>query len=196
MNQPVTEPRATIGATVPKILNIGSGKDFRDDCLNIDVLDRVNPDIVVDLSRGIPDREFDTRFGPVNLRHHQFERAVAYDVLEHVPDLVPFMESVRDLLVIGGVFDVLVPYDLGYGAWQDPTHVRAFNEKSWLYYTEWAWYLGWNEYKFHIPQIIYHPSEIGQKRLDHGVQLVDLLLMPRCIDSMKVEMVKVEVTSN
>ena len=42
--------------------------------------------------------------------------------LEHVPDLIPFMESVRDLLVTGGVFDVLVPYDLGYGAWQDPTH--------------------------------------------------------------------------
>ena len=68
MNQLVKEPGATIGTSIPNILNIGSGKDFRDDCLNIDVLDRVNPDIVVDLSKGIPDREFDTRFGPVNLR--------------------------------------------------------------------------------------------------------------------------------
>ena len=49
MNQLVKEPGATIGTSIPNILNIGSGKDFRDDCLNIDVLDRVNPDIVVDL---------------------------------------------------------------------------------------------------------------------------------------------------
>ena len=61
--------------------------------------------------------------------------------------------------------------------------------------TEWAWYLGWNDHKFEIPQIAYYASEIGEQEW-LKVQLVDLLLMPRCIDSMKVEMVKVEVAPN
>ena len=33
-------------------------------------------------------------------------------------------------------------------AWQDPTHVRALNRNSWLYYTDWFWYLGWLEHRF------------------------------------------------
>ena len=36
---------------LPTKLNIGSGKDFRDDCLNLDYSDYWSPDIQVDLSR-------------------------------------------------------------------------------------------------------------------------------------------------
>jgi len=43
------------------------------------------------------------------------------------------MTNCLKLLRVGGVFKILVPYDLSYGAWQDPTHIRAFNERSWLY---------------------------------------------------------------
>ena len=45
---------------------------------------------------------------------------------------------------------ITVPCDLSYGAWQDPTHVRAFNERSWGYYGEWASYLGWVDWRFEL----------------------------------------------
>ena len=52
------------------------------------------------------------------------------------------------LLKDGGRFEIEVPYERALTAWQDPTHVRAMNEKSWLYYTDWFWYLGWFEHRF------------------------------------------------
>ena len=45
---------------------------------------------------------------------------------------------------------VEVPYEHALTAWQDPTHVRALNERSWVYYTDWFWYLGWMDYRFEI----------------------------------------------
>lgn len=52
-------------------------------------------------------------------------------------------------------------------AWQDPTHVRALNENSWTYYTDWFWYLGWYEHRFEIASSTYldervQPCEQGQ----------------------------------
>jgi len=58
------------------------------------------------------------------------------------------MKSCLDLLKVGGIFEINVPYDLSLGAWQDQTHVRAFNENSWLYYTDWFWDMGWTEARF------------------------------------------------
>ena len=46
--------------------------------------------------------------------------------------------------------EIEVPYERAPTAWQDPTHVRAMNENSWLYYTEWFWYLGWFEHRFEM----------------------------------------------
>ena len=68
------------------------------------------------------------------------------------------------LLRTGGSFVIEVPYEHAATAWQDPTHLRALNEKSWLYYTDWFWYLGWFEHRFRIAQFGYldetlRPSE-------------------------------------
>jgi len=68
-------------------------------------------------------------------------------VLEHITDLKTYMTNCLELLKVGGVMEITVPYDLSLGAWQDPTHCRAFNQNSWLYYTEWSWYLGWEKQK-------------------------------------------------
>ncbi|MBV5336502.1 MAG: hypothetical protein J0653_00360, partial [Deltaproteobacteria bacterium] len=69
------------------------------------------------------------------------------------------MKNSLDLLSCGGEMWITVPYDLSYGAWQDPTHVRAFNERSWLYYSDWFWYLGWDDARFDIidQKFIYSP---------------------------------------
>jgi SAM-dependent methyltransferase len=156
------------------ILNLGSGKDYRDDCVNADIRSDVGADWVMDICK------------PDNLRI--FDSIIANDVLEHVPDLVAAMTNCRDMLVMGGEMHIHVPYDLSYGAWQDPTHVRAFNEKSWLYYTDWAWYLGWKDTKFLLVHLEYRLSDFGKKS---ELSMEELLRTPRAVDSMYVVLQKV-----
>ena len=136
----------------PRQLNLGSGKDYKAGWLNVDVLARAEPDVVLDLGQpaALPLRLDGCRGGRVHLEAGSLERVYANNVLEHVPDLPTLMGNVLQLLQDGGEFEVEVPYEKAPTAWQDPTHLRALNENSWLYYTDWFWYLGWFEHRFEI----------------------------------------------
>lgn len=182
----------------PTKINLGSGKDFRDDYLNIDVDRTWTPDAVIDLSE---DLNLSTghllqtdRFGVVLLKEESFTRIIANDVLEHVPNLVKLMTNCLALLEIDGVFEVSVPYDLSFGSWQDPTHVRAFNERSWLYYTDWFWYLGWSKSRFVLDDIKFTLSEIGTDLKRKGIPDGEVVRTPRAIDSMRVKLRKISLT--
>lgn len=136
----------------PRELHIGSGKDYRTGWLNIDVIERAQPDLVLDLSQ--PQRwplHTTTLLGaPLELAAGSLQRVKASHVLEHVADLPTLMGNVLALLREGGEVDIEVPYEKAPAAWQDPTHVRAMNENSWIYYTAWFWYLGWFEHRFEL----------------------------------------------
>jgi hypothetical protein len=177
----------------PKRLNIGSGKDFQADFLNVDINDHWAPDLVADVSGDFPPvGPVETRrFGKIVLTPGTFDQIIANDVLEHVGDLVRTMTNCLTLLRVGGAFDILVPYDLSYGAWQDPTHVRAFNERSWLYYTDWHWYLGWAEHRFKQVNAEYVLSPLGQQLHQRGAPLDQIAMAPRAVDSMKVRLEKI-----
>ena len=54
--------------------------------------------------------------------------------VEHCRDLVAFAENCYRILRPGGKMIVTHPYAHSNRAWQDPTHVRALNEVSWLYW--------------------------------------------------------------
>ena len=169
-----------------KTLNLGSGKDFRHDCLNADIQESKKPDWVLDITK-IPWREtISTRFGEIKVEQGMFTKIIANDVLEHIPDLVKAMTNCKDLLVEGGEFHIHVPYDLSLGAGQDPTHVRAFNENSWLYYTDWHWYLGWKD-KFVVKELQFVKSKLAEE-MNISDQM--LTILPRMVDSMKVVLVK------
>lgn len=177
----------SVGASFcPTKLNAGSGKDFKIDYLNVDISSQWNPDIVFDLGCPVDyERIFNTaRFGPIKLREGSFDRIVANDVLEHVSDLLRIMTNFLALLKEGGELHIQVPYDLSYGAWQDPTHVRAFNEKSWLYYTEWAWYSGWQTHCFDMVslELCSAPDNPLRELMANPINK----FRPRVIDSMSV----------
>lgn len=122
-----------------------------------------------------------------------FDEITANDVLEHVPALTGLMTRCLALLGNGGRMCVSVPYDLSYGAWQDPTHVRAFNERSWLYYTDWHWYLGWTEARFDLASLKMGLSPLGQT-LQETMPLEQICRQPRAIDSMDAVLVKRPLT--
>lgn len=167
----------------PTQINIGSGKDYKLGWFNLDVVSRAQPDAMLDLGQPLAlPFEVNSRFvGPVRLAPASVDTLYANNVLEHVPDLVTFMTQALALLKTGGEFKLEVPYEHSPGAWQDPTHVRAMNDKSWLYYTDWFWYLGWVEHRFRIDQFDY----------------LDLALAP-CAQAaahfMRLRLVKVETT--
>jgi len=176
------------GARVPRKLNLGSGKDWREDYFNIDVDPYWEPDAVLDFNLTLPIGQPLTtaRFGAVVLENHYFDEIIALDVLEHMRNLTTTMTSCLNLLRVGGLFRIAVPYDLSWGAWQDPTHVRAFNERSWLYYTDWFWYMGWREARFDIAHFDLGLSPIGEALKKQRVKGEDLVRCPRAVDQMRV----------
>lgn len=177
---------------LPATLLVGSGKDYRPECFNVDIDPAWGPDAVCDVSAPtLVGSSLETaRFGTVVLREESFELAIAHDVLEHIRDLPTAMTNVLRLLRPGGVFEVLVPYDLSHGAWQDPTHVRAFNERSWLYYTDWHWYLGWKEARFDVVVLSLQMSPLGTELQRAGKGAEEILRTPRAVDALLVRLRK------
>jgi len=183
----------------PKQLNIGSGKSFKEDFLNLDCDDFWKPDIIYDLNNPLPQgksQKFDTgRFGEVEIKKNLFEKIIAYDVLEHIMNLIVCMKSCLDILKEDGIFEINVPYDLSLGAWQDPLHVRAFNENSWLYYTDWFWYMGWTEARFVSHKLNLTLSQFGLQLQESGKHTPEIMRTPRAVDSMLVQLKKVPLSA-
>jgi hypothetical protein len=134
------------------------------------------------------------RFGLVRLEKDAFDEITTTDVLEHIPDLVTMMTRCLHLLRVGGTMKIGVPYDLSWGAWQDPTHVRAFNERSWLYYTDWHWYLGWTQTRFDATELKMNLSPVGENLRRSGKAADEIFRTPRAVDSMNVVLTKRELT--
>ena len=149
---------------IPLLCNIGSGKNFLVDAINIDISSRWNPDIVLDVSKPIQWGESTKthRYGIVVFKKCMFKKILLFDVLEHVSDVVTTMTNLINLLCDGGELHINVHYDLSASAWQDPTCIRVFNENSWIYYTERFWYIGWREERFELININYRFSDFGE----------------------------------
>ncbi len=170
------------------ILNLGSGKDWNPEYLNADIQASKTPDWLVDISDIKWGDTLETRFGQLEVVPGMFKTILANDVLEHIPNLVDAMTNCKELLKVGGEMRIHVPYDLSLGAWQDPTHVRAFNENSWRYYTDWHWYLGWPD-RFELTTLEMRLSKVGESlELPHD----EIIRTPRAVDSMYVVLTKVK----
>lgn len=162
------------------VLNIGCGKTYAPEAINIDIDRNVKHDLLLDIS--------DTYSVYELLSVGNYEKIIAHDVLEHIPDLKSAMTNCLNLLQEDGIMDIIVPYDLSYGAWQDPTHLRAFNERSWRYYDEWCWYLGWRDYKLKLQDIEFLMFE---KRPQLPIE--EMVRTPRHIDAMHVILRKIKI---
>lgn len=107
-------------------LNLGSGYRKLDGFVNIDNRREVNPDLVCDVTHGLP------------FPDSSIEEVRAFDFLEHVPigKTVPLIEEIWRVLELDGRFLSMTPSTDGRGAFQDPTHVSFWNCNSWLYFVD------------------------------------------------------------
>lgn len=106
-------------------LDIGCGKNKKEGFKGIDISPDVGADFVHDL----------------NIFPWPFEDSSVYEIftshyVEHVSDLIKFMEECYRILMDQSVITIIAPYYTSVRCWQDPTHVRAISEMTWLYYNE------------------------------------------------------------
>lgn len=189
-----------MSSLIPSQLNIGSGRYFFLDYLNVDIHQQWEPDILLDITKPLfenDQKEYSftsERFGTITLTEESVDKVIAWHILEHLPNVVTAMTNILRLLKTGGVVHIRVPHELSLGAWQDPTHVRAFNENSWIYYTQWFWYLGWTSHRFQEQEIRYVTSDLGNKMLAKGYKLEKLLLVPRAVREIDITLKKIELS--
>lgn len=154
----------------PTRMNLGSGNDYKTGWLNVDILERTQPDLVLDLGKQItfPITAQTLGGGNVHLKENSLDAIYANNVLEHVPDLPCLMTNLLALLKEDGEIEIEVPFEKSMTAWQDPTHLRAMNENSWLYYTNWFWQLGWFYHRFEMVYFQWIDSKLQPCEKNHG----------------------------
>jgi len=60
--------------------------------------------------------------------------------IEHTPDLIKFMNEIYRIMKKDASATFISPYYTSVRCWQDPTHLRAISEATYLYYNK-----GWRE---------------------------------------------------
>lgn len=158
-------------------MHLGCGRFYRDGWINVDINQDIRADWYLDISN-VPWEKFD-------LHRQTFDEIEAWGVFEHIQNLVACWENCLAFLKDGGRLRLMVPHDLSYGAWQDPTHVRGFNEMSFKYPTDWCWYLGWHRTegrRFLLRELTFKFSEWGKMKEAEGLPNHEILLLPRCVD--------------
>lgn len=143
-NQPPSPPLAQ-----RSVLHLGSGNKYDPVAVNIDLVATTKPDIVHDLV---------VRPWPVPDDH--FTEVWAYDVIEHLDNVVAAMEEIHRVCRDGAVVKITVPHFSCCNAFTDITHRHYFSAKSFDYFT------GDNEFGFYTDrcfrkvraEIVFFPS--------------------------------------
>ena len=106
-------------------LDLGCGQSKREGFVGVDRLPLEGVDQVVDLD-----------VYPWPWANDSVAELHCSHFVEHVRDLVAFANELGRILVSGGTALIIAPYYTSMRAWQDPTHVRAISEASFLYWNK------------------------------------------------------------
>ncbi len=85
---------------------------------------RVEPgvNVLCDFERALP------------IRANAVDEAHMSHIIEHIRDLVPFMEDLYRVCRGGAIVRIVAPYYTSRGAFRDPTHVRFIAEDTFQYF--------------------------------------------------------------
>ena len=107
-------------------INLGAGNDI------LDINEWINHDIKK--HRDEIEMVFDLDKVPWPLENNLFDRVKAFDVLEHLNNVIGFMDEVWRILKPNGIFNCKVCGYKNENFWVDPTHKHAFAPKSMDYF--------------------------------------------------------------
>lgn len=110
-------------------LDLGCGQNRKDGFIGVDKVKLATVDVVHDLD-----------VYPYPWDDESVDEIFACHFIEHVGDLIKFMDECCRILKKGAKMTVIAPYYTSMGAWQDPTHKRAISESTFFYYNK-----GWRD---------------------------------------------------
>lgn len=109
-------------------LDLACGQNKHADFTGVDIAPGEQVDIVWDLEV-YPWQPF---------ADNSVEEIVCNHYIEHVGDLMKFMNEIHRICKDGAKITFTAPYYTSIRAWQDPTHKRAISEATFYYFTkEW-----------------------------------------------------------
>lgn len=135
------------------ILHLGAGRKYDPGAVNVDLVAATGPDIVHDL---------DVR--PWPLPNDYFGEVRAFDVIEHLTDIVAVMEEIHRVCRDGAIVKITVPHYSARNAFTDITHRHFFSVSSFDYFT------GDNDLGFYTEcrfrklkaEIVFYPSLVNK----------------------------------
>lgn len=110
----------------PILLDVGCGEKKSEGWIGVDKYKSSVTDIVLDL---------DNPKVKLPFKDNEVAEVRAYHFFEHIHNLFPLINEIHRVLQFNGHLDAITPLD-HTGAWGDPTHVRAFTEETWHYFTK------------------------------------------------------------
>ena len=110
---------------MPVKLNLGCGRKYLEGYVNCDVVPSIQAD-----------KYFNLDSVPYPFESGSVDEIYMDNVLEHLTNIPAIMEELHRLLRSGGRLRVIVPYAKSDWAFQDPTHLHFFTERTMDYFTE------------------------------------------------------------
>lgn len=140
-------------ATLPRRLNLGCGRDRRADCLNVDQVAAVEPDLVWNLDQY-----------PYPLPEGHFEHIYLLDVIEHLESLPAFFKEALRLLAPGGVLEITTPHYSSANSFTDPTHRHHLGYFFADYFTDASKWSFYSPVRFAVLErrLVFHPGRLAR----------------------------------
>jgi SAM-dependent methyltransferase len=134
-------------------LNLGCGRRKRDDCINVDSIAELNPDVVWNLDQR-----------PYPFPRGSFDQIWAYDVIEHLERVDGFLEEAHDLLSPGGVIEITTPHFSSPNSFRDPTHRHHLSYFSLDYFTAGHSLNFYSKARFEVLErnLVFNPSPVDR----------------------------------
>lgn len=104
-------------------VDLGCGSRKNQGFIGVDIYPWPGVDLVADLTKKFP------------FPDNTVDEIIAYDCLEHLPNIIHTMNEIWRICKPGATVDILVPSTDGRGAFQDPTHASFWNINSFMYYS-------------------------------------------------------------
>jgi hypothetical protein len=131
------------------VLNLGCGRKHIPGAINLDITASTDPDITHDLN-----------MRPWPFPENHFREVHAYDVMEHLEDIIGTMEELHRICRPQAMIRVTVPHFSCCNSFTDPTHRHLFTSASFNYFTDESELGFYTEARFRIVsnRIFFYPS--------------------------------------
>lgn len=107
-----------------RVLNLGCGRSYLSEAVNVDLRSSVGADIVHDLNSI-----------PWPLPNNHFDTALLMDVIEHLRDVIATLEETHRVCRDGARIRIATPHFSCHNSYTDPTHLHHLGYFSFHYFT-------------------------------------------------------------